>query len=1670
MRCFSKKYQAGFSFLELLISLGIISVLGFTALQHEIENTEMEVAEYFGMDVALYSQAVASYIADEGTGMPSGTFTGFDWLKGSSCGGSAPKDYLPCTWNPRLPFNIELETEVVYGTGVIGDPCSEPVGHVCAETRLTVPATNGQERLDLAAEMLHATQGSSNSVRSTQQSFVLNDVGQVQVTVRGEQSPPTQFLRRDGVNVMQATLNMGDKNLYNVRDVTAEGELEMGRFVDRDDPAFIMDPHQLSVLQDIDARGDLEAPGGGDLSGNSVFNAGANIESVPTFDGEAFFYDLAEFIGGETAFNANVESSGGDAAEFNEANSQDLADFHAELEIVGTGVVGGACNATIENIRFNGAGEMLECVGGLWQYAGIETKKGTITYYSLASTNSYGEFFWAGDGIDIPGRHHICSAQSIEGTTRALGGGAVIEATSGPDSLGRSSFQYLAAAGVEDAESIPLRLQSGERTVICLALGPEPVQPTVSTQTNTAPTGSVSCTDGYVSEPFLSSLYVSDPDTPLLYTWSTSGRCSIVRANSTGDFSAEAWIQRSSSSGTCTVRVQVTDYYNATRTITSSCQVRPRPCPTVQGVCSCSVGQCVSGSRYLIPDPPPPPGYDSRPPPDGQGPWDPDDTWYCDGSCNGGSDYCTEGSSCRGTESGSCSSTINRCYGGNATNYSASRTLDQTTHRWTCRGINGGSNDSCEVIHDHTRPCDPATDRVHGACGTNFGDCTAGNYEPASNQSWICRGICGGTDDECDAPNTNREDGACGTVLNDCPTGTLQTVNSSEWNCLGINGGTDATGCTVPLNGACGNALGACAQGTSSGNTNPWTCQGTNGGSNATCEIAECGTAENTCDRGTYTNITGTHRWRCLGNVAGQSYDDVTCEVGLCGPAQGVCDQGTSSGNTNPWDCAGSVTTSFADDDLGCVVGACGSADDPANGCLQGDWEHVDDTPTAVLWRCLGNYHDATVTTDDADCTLGLPMCKDVLGQCDVGIESGNTNPWTCSGAGATKTCEIGECLFTPGHDVGLCAIGESSDDTGNTNPWVCAGSVGGSSADDATCEQAVCGLADNATEGCIVGTHQHVAGPTWNCNGAGHGTDNDRTCMAPPASECGLSLGDCVQGLSTDPSGSSHTWTCQGQHPDPNVTTDDVDCTFPVCEDQQGVCEFGTPSSNVNPWNCTGIGHGLDTYVKPCSIGVCDYAGPGLCSAGTPDSGGFTWVCEGGDRMSTADDTDCVKAQCKDPGADNDLDACDPGEREDVGGPTWNCLGNAQDPPPPAPPVTVDDATGCRPTVVPGRCGYDFAGDCEEGRKSGQGNEWKCLGPDDADPGDDDDCAIGQCPTTSGTVDECVVGTFENISGDPDNAWRCRGSHPDGYFTDDDARCKPVIDGVCGFATDTCFSGTSSGLPGAQWECLGSNGGVDDICPGPEADRCGETENTCLVGGTSYASPATVHSTHAGCSVQTALSIIDTADDPDKLKWDCQYAYSGSCPNGNTVSGSSSLNCEIPNSDCESCVIPLTTLFGGQSGTSISVDYPVNMGGCTQATVDFLGGSPDYTQFIARATQCGTPPQCPIDRPGTFPDCINSNPVDGACGTADNAVQGCTDGTTYQDEPGPSWTCLGEDGGADTSCGNILGAVCGDAEYTCDAGTAYNPQAGPPPTWICDLDDPYGGVPGVPCTALVGP
>ena len=1024
--------------------------------QNNIKQAETGTADAFGMNVSLYGNAVAAYIADEGTAVPAGTFTGFDWLKGPGCGGSATKDYLPCDWQPRLPFNIALETEVIYATATPGDPCPDPVGHVCAETRLSVPSVNGQERLDLAAEMLHTTQGATPAVRSTQQDFRMNDLGQVQVSTRGSQAPPSEYLRRDGVNNWGGPLpmNLGDHDFVAVNDIQASGDLEGSRFIDRDDPAFIVDPDSGTTLNQFRGAGDFDATGGGSLLGPAEFGAGADVESAATFNAPAEFQDKTTFTGGDTQFNAQVDSTGTAPAEFNEATSQTIADFNAELEIIGVGVIGGACNANQENLRFNSAGELLECVSAQWQYAGIETRKGTITYYSLDATSGYGEFHWAGDGIDIPGYHHQCSAQSIESSSQAEGGGARVEVNSGQDSFGRHQWQYLAHQGVLDAEDVPLILQSGERTVICLSLGPEPVQPTVSTPTNSAPTGSVTCTTGYVGEPFNTTASVSDPDTPITYQWSATGACSLLGA--TGN---RASIARNNT-GTCTVRVRVTDYYNASRTISNSCPVRPIPPPPLDGVCSCTVNDCTSGDPNPDPDEPDPPsGHD----PLVDGPWDPLEEWTCEGRNGGSDDGCTEGSSCPSPRQGICHSTRpNDCIRGNSAGFSRDQNdPDFTIYTWTCRGIAGGSDDPCRIRVDH-----PQDTREDGACGTadnSTNGCAGGIYRDIPGATWFCLGRFGGRDSPICGGVTPPEPGVCGTAdnaFNGCLGGNWDDIPGITWNCLGINGGNDVMGCRAIENGVCGTSIGTCLSTAAAiGTTSPWTCPGSNGGTDATCVFGECDGANNTCVQGTPNNIVGSLEWLCEGNIAGSTADNARCVIAVCGDTQGTCDEGTASVNNNQWTCQGGAAGSTADD-VACYVGACGTVDTHPQGCTSGDWEHVDDTATDVLWNCNGSYHDPIVTADDIQCTLGVPICGPTQGTCDQGTPSGNTNPWDCSGANTNINCNIGVCRFSAPDVAGGCVEGSSSDPSGNTNPWSCLGSyhLPAITTDDADCFIGACG------------------------------------------------------------------------------------------------------------------------------------------------------------------------------------------------------------------------------------------------------------------------------------------------------------------------------------------------------------------------------------------------------------------------------------------------------------------------------------------------------------------------------------------------------------------------------------------------------------------------------------
>ena len=784
------------------------------------------------------------------------------------------------------------------------------------------------------------------------------------------------------------------------------------------------------------------------------------------------------------------------------------------------------------------------------------------------------------------------------------------------------------------------------------------------------------------------------------------------------------------------------------------------------------------------------------------------------------------------------------------------------------------------MVIPHPVICDPVTDLVNGACGPTLNTCDPGIPKPAGTQSWRCLGSCGGTDADCSITTPPIEDGGCGDPLNTCASGAYQSVAGPTWNCLGINGGIDDLGCTAVVPGTCRSGIstvpGDCISGTASGTTNPWTCRGIGGGADVECRIGACGTAANTCAVGRYENILGGTSWRCEGNIDLTTADEPVCVVAECGDTQGSCAVGNPSGNTNPWTCAGPNGGVEAT----CEVGLCGTADTDPDGCAQGRWEDIADPPSGIAtWNCLGSV-DASAN-DDTPCTDGVGVCGPTQGTCDQGLSSSTITPrWTCEGGNPDPLvtsddaeCYVGVCgdPTTPGN----CTEGDPS---GFENPYVCRGNYHDDTvtADDDNCFFGVCGTADNAADGCDTGTYQFVSGPTWRCMGSDTGSYTDEANCTPVPGLCDYSdAGKCIDGESSDSTGNTNPWTCAG-----TAGAADANCLLAACDiGGQGTCLTGTPTGTTNPWTCKG--GDPDPLVtsdddEDCTFGVCDYSGPGRCLQGTPSASGYTWTCEGSWRGSwgahTDDDVDCVIAQCRDAndgGEDNSLKGCitgqwahvdDPAPPHDV--PTWDCLGNA---PPAVPAVTDDDDLGCQGGGdVDGKCLFvdkDTTGRCEQGNNpSDTGNQWVCEG---IHGGADAPCTQGLCGIVQ---DTCIAGTLD--SNVPGNRWHCLGNHHIvAYENDDDRDCEDEVEpgkcaydsvgscsegnqigntspwvcegnnpdstaddvecviGVCG-TSDNCDAGQYVDGPGDTWECKGNHPTVgitaDDVtCTPPDADDC---------------------------------------------------------------------------------------------------------------------------------------------------------------------------------------------------------------------------------------------------------
>ena len=235
---------------------------------------------------------------------------------------------------------------------------------------------------------------------------------------------------------------------------------------------------------------------------------------------------------------------------------------------------------------------------------------------------------------------------------------------------------------------------------------------------------------------------------------------------------------------------------------------------------------------------------------------------------------------------------------------------------------------------------------------------------------------------------------------------------------------------------------------------------------------------------------------------------------------------------------------------------------------------------------------------------------------------------WACQGNARDINCHVGLCDYA---GPGQCVSPSTPYDGGYE--WTCEGANSSESADDVDCVIGQCkdvndGGADNSLDGCITGE--------WDPN-------------APPG-----------------------FWHCRGNHPNPNVTTDDdpnCHATGPVdglcLYHTAGACANNGPSVGTgNAWTCEGSNGGVDAACEIGECGTTDDPTPGIgCAVGTHEQvPGDTWNCRGSDDLIETDDYIGCNVPRESVGicgtADNQFEGCTAGIYDHITGPTWNCLG----------------------------------------------------------------------------------------------------------------------------------------------------------------------------------------------------------------------------------------------------------------------------------------------------------------------------------------------------------------------------------------------------------------------------
>lgn len=242
----------GYVLISSLLVLAALSAVASMYAQQMAHESRVESASRAGVMGAQFKQALRALIAREGTGLPTGNFTGTGWLKdsGSCAGATGSARYLPCEFPDFLPLELAYNTTVTSIGGV-----------VTATVQFGIPAIGGDTIPTLAGRVVAAINGTASdySTPATQTYYAATNnvtTGNVSMVVTNAQEN-LEFLKRDGTVLPTADFDWNNFSISNANNLSANNTITAGGDINAGDDITAVDRITGNTIHALGGRSEF---------------------------------------------------------------------------------------------------------------------------------------------------------------------------------------------------------------------------------------------------------------------------------------------------------------------------------------------------------------------------------------------------------------------------------------------------------------------------------------------------------------------------------------------------------------------------------------------------------------------------------------------------------------------------------------------------------------------------------------------------------------------------------------------------------------------------------------------------------------------------------------------------------------------------------------------------------------------------------------------------------------------------------------------------------------------------------------------------------------------------------------------------------------------------------------------------------------------------------------------------------------------------------------------------------------------------------------------------------------------------------------------------------------------------------------------------------------------